>query len=201
MYKNTFHIAVLEPSRILFEGIQAILCQSELDCRISRLETFEELCEVLDTKALDIVIANPMQFVNREKEVRKIRRNYPDFCMTGIDLGIVQKQVLALFDVLFTLYDSPEQITNAFLKIDRKNRQFSGKKNDDETLSEREVEVLTGLVNGMSNKEIADWLNISTHTVVSHRKNIAVKTGIRSQSGLTIYAISKRIISIEDVHL
>ncbi|MEA4948797.1 MAG: LuxR C-terminal-related transcriptional regulator, partial [Petrimonas sp.] len=48
-------------------------------------------------------------------------------------------------------------------------------------------------------KEIADSLNISIHTVVTHRKNITSKTGIRSQSGLTIYAISKRIISIEDV--
>ena len=71
-------------------------------------------------------------------------------------------------------------------------------KTDDESLSEREIEVLTGIVNGFSNKEIAESLNISVHTVVTHRKNITAKTGIRSQSGLTIYAISKEIISIDD---
>ena len=50
-----------------------------------------------------------------------------------------------------------------------------------EPLSERETEVLEQLVNGLSNKEIADKLNISIHTVISHRKNITQKTGIKSQ--------------------
>ncbi|NLT51526.1 MAG: response regulator transcription factor [Ignavibacteria bacterium] len=67
-----------------------------------------------------------------------------------------------------------------------------------EVLSDREKDVLVQLVNGNSNKEIADKLNISIHTVVSHRKNIIHKTGIKSQSGLTIYALSKKIIHIED---
>jgi DNA-binding NarL/FixJ family response regulator len=70
---------------------------------------------------------------------------------------------------------------------------------NDDNLTERELDVLTQLVHGHSNKEIADSLNISIHTVMTHRKNIAAKTGIRSQSGLTIYAISKKIVQIEDV--
>jgi DNA-binding CsgD family transcriptional regulator len=53
----------------------------------------------------------------------------------------------------------------------------------------------------MLNKEIADQLHISVHTVVRHRKNITQKTGIRSQSGLTIYAISKKIIHLEDMEI
>jgi DNA-binding CsgD family transcriptional regulator len=57
--------------------------------------------------------------------------------------------------------------------------------------------VLKLLVQGSSNKEIADKLNISIHTVVSHRKNIIQKTGIKSQAGLTIYAISNKIISLD----
>ena len=56
-------------------------------------------------------------------------------------------------------------------------------------------------MNGKINKEIADELNISIHTVVRHRKNITTKTGIRSQSGLTIYAISKKIVEIEDIEI
>jgi DNA-binding NarL/FixJ family response regulator len=64
-------------------------------------------------------------------------------------------------------------------------------------LSERETEVLIQLVKGLSHKEIADKLNISIHTVTSHRKNIIEKTGIKSLSGLTIYAITKKIIPLE----
>lgn len=53
-------------------------------------------------------------------------------------------------------------------------------------------------MNGQTNKEISDSLGISIHTVVRHRKNITLKTTIKSQSGLTIYAITKEIVTIED---
>ncbi len=63
------------------------------------------------------------------------------------------------------------------------------------SLTEREQEVLSALVHGLSNKEVADKLNISTHTVISHRKNIVRKTGVRTLPELTLYAISMRLIS------
>jgi DNA-binding CsgD family transcriptional regulator len=53
------------------------------------------------------------------------------------------------------------------------------------------------IAKGFSNKETADKLNISIHTVNTHRKNIMEKTGIRSLAGLTVYAVSKGIISID----
>jgi len=56
-------------------------------------------------------------------------------------------------------------------------------------LSSREIEVLVLIVRGFINKEIADHLNISLTTVISHRKNITEKLGIKSVSGLTIYAV------------
>jgi DNA-binding NarL/FixJ family response regulator len=71
-------------------------------------------------------------------------------------------------------------------------------KSQQEDLSEREIEVLSQLVKGLSNKEIADKLNISVHTVISHRKNITEKTGIKSLSGLTIYAITRKIIPLDN---
>ena len=56
-------------------------------------------------------------------------------------------------------------------------------------LSAREIEVLVLITKGLINKEIADKLNISLTTVISHRKNITQKLGIKSVSGLTIYAV------------
>ncbi len=200
MRKPSLHIAILEPSRIISEGLQAILYQSDLDCRIHRTETLEELIELLDTGPLDILITNPLQFVNREKEVRKLRKQYPSLSVAGIDYGIIQKQAM-LADLSFTLYDSAEHIVNVLAKLDKQNQSATMQKNEDDNLTKREIEVLTGLVNGQMNKEIADSLNISIHTVVRHRKNITMKTGIRSQSGLTIYAISKKIVAIEDIEI
>ncbi|MGM9831474.1 MAG: LuxR C-terminal-related transcriptional regulator [Paludibacteraceae bacterium] len=67
-----------------------------------------------------------------------------------------------------------------------------------EELSDREKEVLIELVNGLSNKEIADKLFISIHTVISHRKNIVNKLNIHSIAGLTIYAIVNHLVELRD---
>ena len=68
-----------------------------------------------------------------------------------------------------------------------------------EELSDREKDVLVQVVRGLSNKEIADVLCISTHTVITHRKNIAHKLNIHSTAGLTIYAIVNKLIDINSL--
>ena len=66
-------------------------------------------------------------------------------------------------------------------------------------LTPREVEVLTLIVRGLINKEIADRLNISLPTVVTHRKNINDKLHARSVSALTIYAVMHGYVNINDI--
>lgn len=83
-------------------------------------------------------------------------------------------------------------------KIENLSHAFSDdqKQSDsDSQLSNREIEVLKLIVQGQMNKEIADRLNISINTVLSHRKNIIAKTGIKTISGLTFYSISKGFVS------
>lgn len=72
---------------------------------------------------------------------------------------------------------------------------------DAEALSEREREVVVALVQGMSNKQIASHLFISTNTVITHRRNIARKLQIHSEAGLTIYAIVNGLVDISTVKL
>jgi len=66
-------------------------------------------------------------------------------------------------------------------------------------LSPREITIVRLVSMGLTNKEIAEKLFLSAHTVMSHRKNINSKLGIKSISGLTIYAIVNNIITIEEV--
>jgi regulator of cell morphogenesis and NO signaling len=106
------------------------------------------------------------------------------------------------------------------VQMEQTLRQLSGFEADDESdgsqahhddvelrepegsqLSDRELEVLREVVHGCINKEIADKLFISTHTVITHRKNITRKLGIRTVAGLTVYAILNNIISIHEVKL
>lgn len=66
-------------------------------------------------------------------------------------------------------------------------------------LSDREVEVMVLIVQGYINKEIADKLNISLSTVITHRKNIMGKLGIKSVSALTIYAVTRGFVDINNI--
>lgn len=68
----------------------------------------------------------------------------------------------------------------------------------DSTISEREKEIIKHVSKGLTNKEIAEKLFLSPHTVMTHRKNISNKLGIKSISGLTVYAILNNIISLEE---
>ncbi len=71
----------------------------------------------------------------------------------------------------------------------------------DEQLSDKEKDVIVALVQGMTNKEIADHLYISINTVITHRRNIARKLQIHSPAGLTIYAIVNNLVDISTVKL
>lgn len=82
-----------------------------------------------------------------------------------------------------------QEIQKAELETDKEQKTT-------EELSSRERDVLIQIANGLSNKEIADVLHLSTHTVMSHRKNIARKLNIHSTAGLTIYAIVNGLVIV-----
>lgn len=85
----------------------------------------------------------------------------------------------------------------AMIKAKARKVQPKGDKTPEtEELSEREKDVLIQVVRGLSNKEIADVLCISQHTVISHRKNITRKLNIHSTAGLTIYAIVNKLVDL-----
>ena len=68
-----------------------------------------------------------------------------------------------------------------------------------EPLSAREREIIVCVVKGLTNKQIADALCISTHTVITHRRNIAAKLQIHSAAGLTIYAIVNNLVELSEI--
>ena len=96
------------------------------------------------------------------------------------------------------IYDDKAAIVN---KVNGFLNGF-GARNEDagvNELTKREIDVLQLVSRGLANKEVAEKLSISIHTVISHRKNISEKTGIKSASGLTMYAVLKKIIDIDEI--
>ena len=191
------NIAILEPSEIIYQGLSNVLLKSNKYFQIFRIDNLNEINSITHIKPLDIVIVNPGQIQNKSKEFIAIKKSKPETNWIGLVYTFYDQQLLSLFDKTIHITDSMETITDLFdklIKTDNHNTHTT----EHEQLSDREIEVLKLLASGLANKEIADKLFISVHTVVSHRKNITQKTGIKSQAGLTIYAISNKIIQIED---
>lgn len=197
MNRNRLHIAIIAQSQIIFEGLHSVISQSDLDTTICKVEILDELDQIIHSRPIDILIINPILLANREKDVKRLRRKHPKLSIIGINTGLIDNMVMSLLDESFSLFDSAKQI---MVKLQKAADGNELNNSNTENLTDREIDVLTNLVHGMSNKEIAESLNISIHTVVTHRKNITAKTGIRSQSGLTIYAISKKIIDLGEIN-
>jgi regulator of cell morphogenesis and NO signaling len=70
---------------------------------------------------------------------------------------------------------------------------------DPDELSPREKEILACVARGLANKEIADELCLSVHTVTTHRRNISAKLQIHSPAALAVYAIANHLIDISDI--
>ena len=80
-------------------------------------------------------------------------------------------------------------------------RPLDAPKSKPTKLSTREVDILRLIAKGYKNKEISEYLSISINTVLTHRKNIISKLGIKSISGLSIYAIMNEYISQSEIKL
>ena len=109
--------------------------------------------------------------------------------------------LLRMFDEQISLYDAPEQIREKLERLIDVSGDDGSVENGEEqqSLSAREKEIVICVVKGMTNREIADKLFLSAHTVITHRRNIARKLQIHSPSGLTIYAIVNKLVELKDI--
>lgn len=194
MDKCRRNIVVLEPSKIIYEGLYAVISKSEYDYAFFHVDSFIELETLLIKRDISIVLINPGIVQNRLKEFKNLKKQYTKVRWIGTIYSFYDNSILKLFDNVFSITEDISKIIRII------NKTCNNKSSDnlkDEYLTERETHVLQWLAKGLSNKEIADKLNVSIHTVNTHRKNIMCKTCIHSLAGLTIYAVSKGIISLD----
>ncbi len=194
MNDKRINIAVIEPSEIVYEGLSNLLLKYGKHFDLFRLDKTDELAGLFVGKNVNFVIINPILVQNNQNEFLKLKYNYPEIKWIALIYSFFDNKLLNSFDDKISITDPIEIVCK---KLDTIFYNTDNTLNRQEHLTEREIDVLKELVKGLSNKEIAEKLNISTHTVISHRKNIIEKTGIRTLPGLTIYAISKKIVSLD----
>ena len=193
MDKCRINIAIVEPSDIVFEGLTNLLLKDESHFYIYRVNSLEELNNHGNNEEIDIVIINPVVIINVINDFIKLKKNFNSINWIGLIYSYFENYVISNFDEIINIGDAAGSISKKIVRIVEKYNYVDYQQI---ALTERETDVLVQLLNGLSNKEIAEKLHISIHTVISHRKNIVGKTGIKSLPGLTIYAISNKIIPL-----
>lgn len=197
MNNRRINIAILEPSDIVYEGLAQVLPKVKYPINLFRIESLSEIYKMKEVKQFNLLIVNPSQVQNKVRDFIEIKNNNQDLKIVGLVYCYFDRELLAMFEKLVYITDTSEELANIIDELSEPHNLAKSEK-EPVSLSERETEVLKLIIKGLTNKEIADRLFISIHTVISHRKNISKKTGIKSLSGLTIYALVKKIIQLRE---
>ena len=192
-------MAIAETSVIVRTGLALVLKRMQ-GMKILPIEVVspESLADCMRLHKPDVLIINPA--FPGYFDIRKFREDPQHAGVKCIALlcSMGDNSILKYYDDTFSLYDDPEDMKEKLNRMLNLSGQEDGR-GGQEVLSSREKEIVTCVVKGMTNKEIADALFLSTHTVITHRRNIARKLQIHSPAGLTNYAIVNKLVEIQDI--
>ncbi len=192
-------IIICEASEIITTGLYEILQGMAGYDVVARLDNPEQLGEKILACDANLLIINPILLGHAERNLpMQLVKEHPQLSVMALITTYIEPTLLKPYDGVIEINDSKPKIINKIGQIVKSiDKQ---EKNEDVELSKREIDVLVAVAKGMMNKEIADQMNISIHTVISHRKNITRKTGIKSVSGLTVYALLNNLIDENEVY-
>ena len=192
-------IIIAENSPIIAGGINNALTKiTGLRPKINEITNKTSLLDIVSSEEIDILIANPtFGGLLHPDEIRKNSLN-SKIRIIAIELSKLTPQTLSLYEDHIHVTDDISTLSDKILppEILKNNTQ-----EEKETLSAREKEIVSLVVKGFTNQEIADKLYLSIHTVITHRRNIAKKLEIHSATGLTIYAIVNKIVDLSEIKI
>lgn len=187
-----YRVAIVDAATVVAEGIAAILSRTTRAEVVGCYKHISEIESLIATNRVDIVFASVAQY--HQIEATTMLNNTP---VVGIQSVLCDEETVRRFNASVTIFSSPEDIERIVSEVAEQPSEHNISESHE--LSERERDVLILVARGFTNKEIASELNISPHTVISHRKNIVHKTGIRSVAGLTVYAVLNKLIDSEQL--
>lgn len=198
-YRN-LKILVTEPAVIVRSGLVATLKRLiHYQIQLFESNSYDLALNYIKTHKPDILIINPVYWGVIDIKKLRTETNCPDLKCIALVSAPVAEYLLSQFDGTIHLQDSFENIEKIIDQIYKKPGK-SEKFQTSDLLSNREKEVLICVVKGMTNKTIANTLFLSTHTVISHRRNISKKLEIHSTAGLTVYAIMNKLIELHEIN-
>lgn len=192
------HILVVEPSVVIRCGIVTLLGRAMLPnitiAESDELPTLSSGSVVSETP--DLLIINPSYLGLFSPAQLRSDIGNDNLRVLALQSAFVDQSTLSCYDEVISINDSIDTIKS---KIQNLISEPSDSAVNKKELSAREREIIICVVKGMTNKQIADELFLSAHTVIAHRRNIASKLQIHSPAGLTIYAIVNKLVNLEDI--
>lgn len=190
-------VIICEASEIIANGLAEIVDSMAQFDVVARIDNPEHLSEKITATDANLLILNPLLLGFHNKELlSQLSKEHPNIIVIALVTSYLDHTMLTPYNGVIEINDTRSKIIS---KMNEFAQSETSKKADDVELSKREIDVLVAVAKGMMNKEIADQMNISIHTVISHRKNITRKTGIKSVSGLTVYALLNNLIDEKDL--
>lgn len=193
-------IVVAETSVIIRSGLTAVLKRiPNLNAHPIEVSSRESLQNYIHMHPADIVIINPTFGGWFDLEAFKTEQHGKSgIKYIALVCSVIDNNVLKEYDEHFAMCDDIDVIATKINHL-LHTEETDEKDSEQETLSQREKEIITCVVKGLTNKAIADKLFLSIHTVITHRRNIARKLQIHSPAGLTIYAIVNKLVELGDI--
>lgn len=197
MSESILKIAITDSSPIIRSGLSVLLKRIQ-GYHIHTFETqsSEALLNSLRTQKPDLVIVNPTYWGLLDLDKIKAEYDIESCRFFAFVTGMIDERISTQYDNTLNIYDDQDSIK---AKLDEIFDTAETETEDSQTLSPREKDIIIGVVKGLTNKEIATSLFLSTHTVITHRRNIARKLEIHSTAGLTIYAIVNKLVELNDI--
>lgn len=190
------HIAIIEPSEIIRSGVVAVLARlGAFGYDIQEISDLSSVTQLLKRSMPDITIVNPSHLGLVSPSMLRSEVGSKSMSIIALQSNVADAQQLKEYDAVISIYDSAETIKDKLQAIVEREDSLDDKKE----LSAREREVVVCIVKGMTNKQIADELSLSPHTIIAHRRNIAGKLNISTPAGLTIYAIVNKLVDLSEV--
>ena len=198
--KSDKKIIIVEPSPIVSAGLASYFDDIKQVSIVSQLDRIDRMEEKLAAYNPDILIINPLLIAyDTNEHFLKICRDFSNVIPVALVTSYVDAGILKQFKDVIEINDSKQKVVTKIFNLFSNNKLAQDKPESVE-LSNRETDVLVALVKGLTNKEISDKLYISVHTVITHRKNIVRKTGIKSVSGLTVYALLNNLVDESEIY-
>lgn len=197
-YKS-YKIVIAETAPVIISGLSECLKRiPDFRASIIEVNSKNSLFQSLSSEKIDLLIVNPtFGGLLHPQEIRKNSLN-SDIKIFAIEIGRLNRAALSLYDDHIHVTDDMAELKE---KVTRAIRPVYDDSEEKENLSTREKEIISFVVKGFTNQEIADKLFLSVHTVMTHRRNIARKLQIHSATGLTIYAIVNKIVDLSEIKL